>query len=159
VRSLAGQKTGLKTVGARTKGREAALQMLFALDASGGVPDTTITTFWREFPGDAEGRPYADGLVEAVTRERTALDERIATASERWRVERMPRVDRNVLRIATWELLREPETPRAVILDEAVDLAKRYGTADSGAFVNGVLSRIADDCGRRAESEGVRGAG
>jgi N utilization substance protein B len=146
-------------VGARTKGREAALQMLFALDASGGAPESTIASFWREFPGDAEGRPYADALVGAVTRERATLDERIASASERWRVERMPRVDRNVLRIATWELLREPETPRAVILDEAVDLAKRYGAADSGAFVNGVLSRIADDCGRPAESEGARGAG
>ena len=62
-------------------------------------------------------------------------------------------VDRNVLRLGTWELLHEAETPRAVILDEAVELAKRFGTEDSGAFVNGVLGRVADDCGRVREPE------
>ncbi|HEY3236115.1 MAG TPA: transcription antitermination factor NusB, partial [Polyangiaceae bacterium] len=65
-----------------------------------------------------------------------------------WRLERMTRVDRNVLRIGAWELLSRSDVPRAVILDEAVELAKRYGTEESGAFVNGVLDRIADDCGR-----------
>jgi N utilization substance protein B len=122
--------------------------MMFAVEASGESVDRVRRDFWREFPGDAEGRPYADTLVAEVVEHRQALDARITAASQNWRLERMTRVDRNVLRLATLELLEHPETPKAVILDEAVDLAKRYGTEDSGAFVNGVLSRIAEDCGR-----------
>jgi N utilization substance protein B len=78
-------------------------------------------------------------------------DRRIQAASTNWRVERMTRVDRNLLRLGAWELVYRSDVPRAVILDEAVEIAKRYGTEDSGAFVNGVLDRIADDCGRPAE--------
>jgi N utilization substance protein B len=144
-------------VGARTTGREAALQMLFAHEASGSPASQVLRDFWREFPGDAEGRAYAEEIVHGVVDTRDALDLRITQASEHWRLTRMTRVDRNVLRLATWELLHEPGTPRAVILDEAVELAKRYGTEDSGAFVNGVLERIADDCGpqRAAEKSGA----
>ena len=135
-------------MGARTSGREAALQMLFAIEASGTEPEAVIRDFWREVPGDAEGRGYADEVVRGVVVDLAAADERIRAASTNWRLERMTRVDRNVLRVGAWELLRRSEVPRPVIIDEAVELAKRYGTGDSGAFVNGVLDRIADDCGR-----------
>jgi N utilization substance protein B len=127
--------------------------MLFALEAAGSSHETVLRDFWREFPGDADGRPYSEALVQGVVTERSALDERIGRASEHWKLSRMTRVDRNVLRLATWELLHEPATPRAVILDEAVELAKRFGTEDSGAFVNGVLGRVADDCGRPPEPD------
>jgi N utilization substance protein B len=142
-------------VGARSSGREAALQMLFAVEATLASPAQVLRDFWREFPGDADGRPYSESLVLGVVEEKSSLDERIARASEHWRLSRMTRVDRNVLRLGTWELLHEAETPRAVILDEAVELAKRFGTEDSGAFVNGVLGRVADDCGRLREPESV----
>ncbi len=135
-------------MGARTTAREAALQMLFATEASGDSVATVIRDFWREMPGDAEGRPYADALVSGVVEVLSEVDERIAAASQHWRVERMARVDRNVLRVGAFELAHRPEVPRAVIIDEAVEMAKRFGTAESGAFVNGVLDRIADDCGR-----------
>jgi transcription antitermination protein NusB len=135
-------------MGARTTAREAALQMLYAVEASGATVELAIKNFWWELPGDAEGREYADALVVGVTAELGDLDRRIRAASQNWRLERMTRVDRNVLRIGTWELLKQNEVPRAVILDEAVELAKRFGTEESGAFVNGVLDRIADDCGR-----------
>jgi N utilization substance protein B len=136
-------------MGARSGGREAALQMLFAIDAAGGDPASAIRDFWRELPAaDAEGRAYADLIVAGVRGELRAVDERIRAASAHWRIERMTRVDRNVLRIGTWELLHQTDVPRAVVIDEAVELAKRFGTAESGAFVNGVLDRIADDCGR-----------
>jgi N utilization substance protein B len=138
-------------VGARSSGREAALQMLFAMDAAGTPAPQIMKDFWREFPGDAEGRTYAEALVLGVVSDRDAVDERITRASEHWRLSRMTRVDRNVLRLATWELVHQQSTPRAVILDEAVELAKRFGSEDSGAFVNGVLGRVADDCGRAAE--------
>jgi len=140
-------------MGARTTAREAALQMLYALEAGGAPSEQVIRDFWRELPGDAEGRAYADEIVRSVHSELEQTDERIREASRNWRLERMTRVDRNLLRIGAWELLRRPDVPRAVILDEAVELAKRYGASESSAFVNGVLDRIADDCGR-ADGDG-----
>ena len=119
--------------------------MLCAAEASGAALAQILRDFWREFPGDVEGRPYAEELVRGVLEERAEIDERIGRASDHWRIERMTRVDRNVLRLGAFELSRQPETPRAVILDEAVELAKRFGTEDSGAFVNGVLGRIAEE--------------
>jgi N utilization substance protein B len=135
-------------MGARTTAREAALQMLYAVEVSGGDLERAISDFWRELPGDAEGRPYADEVVRGVASDRARLDALIASASANWRLERMARVDRNVLRIGAWELATRQDVPRAVALDEAVELAKRFGTEESGAFVNGVLDRIADDLGR-----------
>ena len=127
--------------------------MLFAIDAGGASPPQVIHDFWREFPGDAEGRAYAEAILLGVVSDREAVDARIAKASEHWRLSRMTRVDRNVLRLATWELVHQPSTPSAVILDEAVELAKRFGSEESGAFVNGVLGRVADDCGRAPEPD------
>jgi N utilization substance protein B len=135
-------------MGARSTAREAVLQMLFALDSSGADVERIITDFWRETPGEPEGRAYADELMRGIARELELTDERIRTASKNWRLERMTRVDRNVLRLGAFELANRPDVPRAVILDEAVEIAKRFGTIESGAFVNGVLDRIADDCGR-----------
>jgi N utilization substance protein B len=135
-------------MGARSGAREAALQMLFGIEASGAIADQAIRDYWREMPGDAEGRPYADEIVRGVLADMDAGDVRIRAASTNWRLERMTRVDRNLLRIGCWELAGKPEVPRAVIIDEAVELAKRYGTEDSSSFVNGVLDRIADDLGR-----------
>jgi N utilization substance protein B len=138
-------------MGARTTAREAALQMLFAVDASGTEVERAITEFWRELPGDAEDRAYADEAVRGVRATLENIDERIAKASTNWRVERMTRVDRNVIRLGVWELSERKDVPRAVVLDEAVEIAKRFGTEESGAFVNGVLDRIADDLGRTDE--------
>jgi N utilization substance protein B len=140
-------------MGARHSGREAALQMLFQMEASGASADEAIELYWRSFAADAdpEGRAYADACVRGVGGAGGALDERIAAASQHWRVERMARVDRNVLRLGTWELANRPDVPRAVVLDEAVELAKAFGTDESSAFVNGVLNQIADALGRRDE--------
>lgn len=135
-------------MGARSSGREAALQMLFALEAGGGSAERVIGAYWRETPGDPEGREYADKVVRGVAGDLERVDEAIRKASTNWRLERMARVDRNVLRLGAWELQQSAEVPRAVILDEAVELAKRFGSEESGAFVNGVLDRIASDLGR-----------
>ena len=135
-------------MGARTSGRESALQMLFALEAGGGSAEAVIRNYWNAMLGDPEGRAYADAIVRGVATDLERVDEAIRRASTNWRIERMARVDRNVLRIGAWELTGSPEVPRAVILDEAVELAKRFGSEDSSAFVNGVLDRIASDLGR-----------
>ena len=137
-------------MGARHSGREAALQMLFQLEASGVSPDQAITLFWRTFEdADPEGKAYADACVRGVGENLDAIDKRVTAASQNWRLERMSRVDRNLLRLGTYELLFRTDIPRAVILDEAVELAKSFGTDESSGFVNGVLDRIATDVGRK----------
>ncbi|HVJ91184.1 MAG TPA: transcription antitermination factor NusB [Labilithrix sp.] len=140
-------------MGARRSGREAALQMLFQLEASGASAARTIELFWRastdvDFEPDPEGRSYADTLVRGVADNLADVDKRITQASQNWRLERMGRVDRNLLRMGTWELMAMKDVPRAVVIDEAVELAKTYGTEDSSSFVNGVLDRIATNLGR-----------
>lgn len=136
-------------MGARTSGRQAALQMLFGIDAAADADaEATIRAFWREFEADPEGRAYADSLVRGVAGNLERVDELIRTSSTNWRLERMARVDRNLLRMAAYELLEQKSVPRAVILDEAIELAKLFGSEDSGAFVNGVLDRIAEEVGR-----------
>lgn len=138
-------------MGARHSGREAALQMLFQLEASGAPVEEVVTLFWKNFEADPEGKAYADALVRECAARLADVDARIKTAATNWRIERMTRLDRNLLRLATAELLARLDVPRAVILDEAVELAKSFGTEESGAFVNGVLTRIADDLGRKDE--------
>lgn len=146
-------------MGARRSGREAALQMLFQLEASGASAAQTIEMFWRasadaDFAPDPEGRSYADTIVRGVADRLADVDKRIAAASQNWRLERMGRVDRNLLRMSTWELMEQKDVPRAVVIDEAVELAKSYGTEDSSGFVNGVLDRIANDLGRTDDAPG-----
>jgi len=133
--------------------------MLFQLEASGGSADDTIALYWRTYEdADPEGRLYADALVRGVAESTTPIDAKITAASTNWRLERMSRVDRNLLRIGTWELMFKGDVPRAVVLDEAVELAKSFGTEESSAFVNGVLDRIASDLGRKDEPAPVDSA-
>jgi transcription antitermination protein NusB len=140
-------------MGARRSGREAALLMLFQLEASSVSSTQVIELFWRTFEdADPEGKPYADTIVRGVADNLEAIDKRVVSASQNWRLERMSRVDRNLLRLGTWELMFNGEVPRAVILDEAVELAKSFGTDESSGFVNGVLDRIASDIGRKDEA-------
>ena len=141
-------------MGSRSAARESALQMLYAAEFGHHLPDVLITDFWREFPGDAEGRSYADTAVRGVLAERTRIDEQLIKASANWRLERMNPIARNVLRLGTWELLSRLDVPRAVIIDESVEVAKRYGGTETAGFVNGVLDRIADSCGRKNEPRG-----
>lgn len=113
--------------------REAALEALYAADLTGSAE-----------PELAELSARAGRLVTGVWDRREALDATIATLAEGWRIERMPPVDRNLLRLGAYELLHT-ETPTGVVIDEAVELAKRFSTSRSGAFVNGVLARLAQE--------------
>jgi len=129
--------------------------MLYSLE-SGGSIERVMMHYWRLTPGDPEGREYADGLARGVANELVRLDEMIRKASANWRIERMARVDRNILRIGAWEILHSQDVPRAVIIDEGVELAKKFGTEDSSSFVNGVLDRIAEDLGRVDNDAGAK---
>jgi len=130
-------------MGSRRKAREAALKILYAMDLSGQSADEAMAAYFEDFAEDGETLEFTEELVRGVGRELEALDEKIRAASQNWRLERMARVDRNILRLATYELLYVPSVPRRVSLNEAIELGKRYGAEDSAAFVNGILDRIA----------------
>ncbi|MEZ4337746.1 MAG: transcription antitermination factor NusB [Sandaracinaceae bacterium] len=135
-------------MGSRRRGREAALQMLFQIDVSGVNPEQAIQSFWAYLGPSREGEQFANDLVRGWAERRDQIDEIIRDVSQHWRLERMARVDRNILRLATYELMALADVPRRVTLNEAVELAKRFGSEGSAGFVNGVLDRIASDLGK-----------
>jgi transcription antitermination protein NusB len=135
-------------MGARRRGREAALQILFSIDISGEKLEQAVRDHFAFLASSVEGRDFAQLLVRGVVDNSAAIDDTIRTVSEHWRIERMPRVDRNILRLSAFELMFMPEVPRRVTLNEAIELAKRYGGEGSPGFVNGVLDRIASEVGK-----------
>jgi N utilization substance protein B len=138
-------------VGQRRRAREFALQLLFQIDLTGAPVVEVVERFWTSLEADEEVRSFAESLVNGVLAEREAIDRRIVEAAEHWRIERMAVVDRNVLRLAVCELLAD-ENPPAVVIDEAIEIAKRFGNEKSGGFINGILDtirgRVASERGR-----------
>ena len=98
--------------------------------------------FWARHPVDEGLRAFASSLVRGVMREQRLIDKRIAESTERWDLDRLAVVDRNILRVAVYELLFEPAVPAKVAINEAIEIAKKFGTRESSRFVNGVLDRI-----------------
>ena len=121
----------------RREARERALELCYEVEARGSSADAVLD----ELP--VEPDPYASRLVRGVDAPRAEVDEVLGRRSENWPIDRMPAVDRAVLRIAGYELGWEPDLPTAVVIDEAVELARRYSTKDSGRFVNALLSKMA----------------
>ena len=131
-------------MGARTRARECALQALYQLDTSGGDARDAVRGVLAHFEEtDVETERFADELVRGVQSEKAQIDELIQQSSTHWKVDRMARVDRNILRLAVYEILRRADVPVRVTLNEAIELGKKFGSEDSSAFVNGVLDRIA----------------
>jgi N utilization substance protein B len=140
--------------GRRTKARERALQALYQIDVAAAGIDEALASFWRSFePTEREVQQLAELLVRGVAVDRRQVDDLIEGVSTNWRLDRMAKVDRNVLRMATWELL-EGDAPVKVIINEAIELGKKYGTEQSGAFVNGVLDKIAQGLPATRRGEG-----
>ena len=132
-------------MGSRTKARECALQALYQLNTSGGTPSDVLAGLWAHFePADDETKRFAEALVRGAQREQQVIDELIQKTSTNWKLERMARVDRNILRLAVYEILKRSEIPVKVSLNEAIELSKKYGSEESSAFVNGILDRIAN---------------
>ncbi len=129
----------------RRKSRELALQMLFQWDITKVAPQEVEETFWVVREEKAEEYPFARKLFAAATSQAKAIDEIIMRHSEHWRLERMPIVDRNVLRLAIAEFLAEPETPRVVVINEALEIARRFSDPESVQFVNGILDHVKDN--------------
>jgi N utilization substance protein B len=129
-------------MGSRRKARELALQMLFQWELGGHTPEHVITSFLQTQKVDSEVESFARALFEGAASEVEALDRRVREHTEHWRLERMAAVDRNLLRVALYELLHHPETPPAVVINEALEIARRFSGKDSVEFINGVLDAI-----------------
>jgi N utilization substance protein B len=124
--------------------------MLFQIDLTGCSPQEVFRQFWRNRRTGEEIRRFSEKLVLGVHDKRRQMDRMIAGSAEHWRIERMAIVDRNVLRMAAYEMVTDSLTPPAVIIDEAIEVAKKFGGEESGAFINGILDAIR----RRVEGEG-----
>jgi N utilization substance protein B len=142
------------TAGSRRTGRAYALQLLYARDGDPSTDVAGVAASWAEtfdLEIDATAQAFAKDLVAAASASAAKLDELITSASKNWRIDRMSRVDRNILRLGACELVAFRDVPVKVVINEAVELAKRFGTAESSAFVNGVLDRIATAVGRHPD--------
>jgi len=130
-------------MGKRRKAREVALQFLYQLDQTGADDPTPFEhDFWKRHPVDDDTRAFAASLVRGAKAQQPKIDVIIAESTEHWDLERMAVVDRNILRMAVYELLYEPDVPGKVAINEAIEIAKKFGTAESSRFINGVLDRI-----------------
>ena len=131
-------------MGRRRKARETALQLLYQLDVrSNDDPVVQTAEFWMGHPVDAEARAFAEDLVAGTRQNQGKIDGLIAQSAEHWDLERMSAVDRNILRATVYELLWHLEVPPKVAINEAIEIAKKFGTRESSRFINGVLDRIA----------------
>jgi transcription antitermination protein NusB len=130
-------------MGLRRTGRELALKALYQIDIRGEVSNEDLALFFESFAGERTDA-FALRLVDGAWRERILIDSVLADALEHWSIGRLSRVDHNILRIAVYELLRMPDIPARVTIDEAIELAKTYGDQNSGRFVNGVLDQVAN---------------
>src|SRR5262249_35439483 len=145
-------------MGSRRAARELALQALYQVDLLGdGQQDArSLALFWEHFDpaADPEVREFARALVDGVREQRERIDALIARAAEHWRLPRLSRVDLSLLRLGTFELIGRPEIPASVTLNEAVEIARRFGSEESASFVNGVLDHVA----RQVGAQGLAGA-
>jgi N utilization substance protein B len=130
-------------MGTRRRARECALQLLYMWEFQRTLEHPGVGVFWVDRPAEEPAtRDFASVLVEGVVEHLEEVDDLIRKASLNWRIDRMATVDRNILRLATYELMKVEDTPLKVVLNEAIELSKRYGSEDSSAFVNGVLDKI-----------------
>ena len=138
---------GRTVVRKRTRSRELALQFLYQWDQC-GEEGNELASFLAKDSGEFAVQQFARDLIRGVIDNAPAVDAKIVEVAENWDIRRMAVVDRNVLRIATHELLFMPDIPPKVSINEAIDLAKKFSTAESGSFVNGILDKIRQQCGK-----------
>jgi len=138
----------------RRLAREQAVQILYQADLTGCEPEDALALYWKQESNDPDRNPpdpddieFASRLVRGVSSHGERVDELIGAASINWKVQRMSYVDRNILRVAVYEFLDLADVPTMVSINEAIELGKRLGTSESGAFINGILDKIARNLG------------
>jgi N utilization substance protein B len=135
----------------RSRAREVVLQLLYQHDQNRDFTTEAARLFMRRRLQDEVLEKLAETIYRGALTHRAEIDQKLSEVAENWSVTRMAVVDRNLLRLSAYELLYEPDTPPKVVIDEAVELAKRYGTAESSAFVNGILDRLAQQSAKPPE--------
>ncbi len=130
-------------MGRRRKSRELALQFLYELDLHGDDGTSPrLAEFWTRHPADPDVRTFTEELVRGTRENQRKIDDLITQFTEHWSLDRMAVVDRNILRQAIYELLWEPDVPPKVVINEALEVAKKFSTQESSRFINGILDRI-----------------
>ena len=137
-------------MGTRRNAREAAIKVLYQMDLMGQEAETAFDLFCRHYPPADEARSFARQLCIGVAENKAGIDELLEECSEHWSLGRMAIVDRNIMRLAVFEIRHCPDIPDRVTINEAIELAKLYGAEESGGFINGILDRIAKK-GQREE--------
>jgi transcription antitermination protein NusB len=130
-------------MGPRRHGRELAVQALYQMEVTEDASARSLALFLSHFEGGAEAKEFARRLIAGVLEHREEIDRRVEQTAEHWKLDRIAKVDLVILRLATYELLFCPDIPLNVSLDEAIEIAKRFGSADSSTFINGILDKIA----------------
>ena len=139
-------------MGKRREGREAAVQFLFQHDLNAGTQAELENDFWELRPSTKNVRDFSDALIKGVLANKAAIDERIQKYTANYELHRIAVVDRNILRVAIYEMLFCNDVPPVVSINEAIEIAKRYGAEESGRFVNGILDRVKLDLTRPART-------
>ncbi|RJP68481.1 MAG: transcription antitermination factor NusB [Candidatus Abyssobacteria bacterium SURF_17] len=146
-------------MGGRRKAREKALQILFQLDFCTADVGPVLNEFWSTHPTGPAVREFTEKLVRGTFEHREGIDDMIGSTLENWTLDRLAAVDRAILRFAAFELMFLPEIPPKVTINEAVEIAKSYGTEESGRFINGVLDKIRGKIGKSIELTELPGTG
>lgn len=137
----------------RRKAREHALQILFQLDLRKEKPSAaSLRRFWTEFQPEEDVKAFAEEIIKGTYKHLSKINDLIHQCAKNWSLDRMAVVDRNVLRMAIYEILYRIDIPTSVSINEAIEIAKKYGTEESGAFVNGILDRVARLTGKLEEN-------
>ncbi len=142
-------------MGQRRKARECALQILFQFEFNAGDPMALVKVYWEHQKASPEVRKYGTWIVEEIIAHGEVIDRAIQAASKNWRLSRMAVIDRNILRIAVCELLYEKTLAPAIIMNEAIEVAKRYSGEESAVFVNGVLDAVGRLLREKADEPGT----
>ncbi len=136
-------------MGMRREGRELALQALYAVDLNPLGPTAALRLFWENSGASGTARVFAEELVAGVLANREAIDAKIGEKSKNWALPRMAKVDLNILRLAAFELLFRQDIPKNVTINEAIEVAKKFGNEESPSFVNGILDEISSELPER----------
>lgn len=131
-------------MGLRRKAREAALKILYQIEMSGYDSEECIDSYWNTLGDNQDIKEFTNFLVRGVYSFLSAIDEKINETSINWKIDRMHKVDLSILRLAVFEMFYTNDTPYKVAINEAIELAKKYGTDNSPSFVNGVLNKMAE---------------
>jgi len=129
-------------MGKRRKAREGALQILYQIEFDDSEPESIISQFWKGKKAPAEVKEYSRWLVLGITSRQSLLDRMIQSVSEHWRLSRMAIVDRNILRLALFELIHEADLAPAIVINESIEIAKKFSSDQASQFINGILDAL-----------------